>query len=70
MPSRTLSGAIDLFMKIPAYPFGADATKVMESTDALLVSHAERLSRLEGIAEHSGRRYETNGRGPTSNFIR
>ena len=33
----------------------------MESTDPLLVSHAERLSRLEGIAEQLNKMLETFG---------
>ena len=33
----------------------------MESTDPLLVSHAERLSRLEGIAEQLNKMMETFG---------
>ena len=33
----------------------------MESTDALLVSHAERLSKLEGIAEQLNKMLETFG---------
>ena len=33
----------------------------MESTDPLLVNHAERLSRLEGIAEQLNKMMETFG---------
>ena len=33
----------------------------MESTDPLLVSHAERLSKLEGIAEQLNKMLETFG---------
>ena len=33
----------------------------MESTDPLVVSHAERLSRLEGIAEQLNKMLETFG---------
>ena len=33
----------------------------MESTDPLLVNHAERLSRLEGIAEQLNKMLETFG---------
>ena len=33
----------------------------MESTDPLLISHAERLSKLEGIAEQLNKMLETFG---------